>query len=402
MKRPTAASSGEASARTAARPRPRRANPVYGAGDGRLHLFYETTHSPSLIELVGVDEARRIIDFCYIANHYYPTPSMIRKMRDRFVDLIKSYPGSARGRGERHLSAVMGVPAEHLLVGNGATEIIALVMDHLTRRIGVAVPTFSEYVQHLSDRAVSELYCLDPELDYRMDLDAYLAWVRKRKLPAALVINPGNPTGQVFSTAEMSRFLRKAAFLDLVIVDESFIDFAGTPVPSLLPEMHAFENLLIIRSMSKHCGVPGLRLGYAASGSLETIRRLRSHMAVWNVNTLAEYFLSLLPPTAHHYEKARLRVIDDTQWLVSELAGIPALKVYPTGASFILVRVPEDTTARDVQMELLEGHRMYVRDCTNKVGMDARHLRIASQGRARDRKLVAVLKKMYPRNGNHA
>ena len=73
-----------------------RDNRVYGRGEGRLHLFYETTHSPSLIEFVGVDEARLITDFCFIANHYYPTPSMIRKMRNRFVDLIKSYPGSAR------------------------------------------------------------------------------------------------------------------------------------------------------------------------------------------------------------------------------------------------------------------------------------------------------------------
>ena len=216
------------------------------------------------------------------------------------------------------------------------------------------------------------------------------------------MINPGNPTGQTFTLREMKRFLKKAAFLDLVIVDESFIDFGGTPVPSLLPHMRTFKNLLVIRSMSKHCGVPGLRLGYAASGNRGTIRQLRSHMAVWNVNTLAEYFLSLLPDTARQYEKARLEVIADTQWLVSELGGIPALKVYPTGANFILIRVPDGTTARDVQMELLHEHRVYVRDCTNKVGMDSRHLRVASQGRAKDRKLVAVLKKMYLRGSASA
>jgi histidinol-phosphate/aromatic aminotransferase/cobyric acid decarboxylase-like protein len=369
---------------------------VYKKGEGRLHLFYETTHSPSLIELVGVDEARRIIDFCFIANHYYPTRAMIRKMQDRFVDLIKSYPGSARGQGEKHLSKVIGVKAEHLLVGNGATEIIALVMDHLIRKIAVAVPTFSEYVQHLRARAVSKLYHLRADQDYLLDLDAYLEWVQKNRLKAVLVINPGNPTGQTFDVRAMKRFLRKAAFLDLVIVDESFIDFAGTPIPSLLPHMREFSNLLVIRSMSKHCGVPGLRLGYAASGNLDTINVLRSYMAVWNVNTLAEYFLSLLPATAEQYEAARVKVIDDTQWLVRQLGCIPALKVYPTGASFILVRVPDGVTAWQVQMDLLHDHRMYVRDCANKVGMDTQHLRIASQGRAKDRQLVQVLKNMYP------
>ena len=369
---------------------------AYKKGEGRLHLFYETTHSPSLIELLGVDEARRIIDFCFIANHYYPTKTMIRKMRDRFVDLIKSYPGSTRGLGEKYLSQVMAVSPQQLLVGNGATEIIVLVMDHLIRRIAVAVPTFSEYVQHMRDRAVSELYYLTPNQDYQMDLDDYLAWVHKKRLKAALVINPGNPTGQTFDVRTMKRFLRKAAFLDLVIVDESFIDFAGTPIPSLLRHMKAFPNLLVIRSMSKHCGVPGLRLGYAASGNLKIIQELRSYMAVWNVNTLAEYFLSLLPGTAKQYETARQKVVRDTQWLASQLGRIPALKVYPTGASFILVRVPAGLTARSVQMKLLHEHRMYVRDCANKVGMDTQHIRIASQGRLKDRKLVAVLKKMCP------
>ena len=368
---------------------------VYKKGEGRLHLFYETSHSPSLIELVGVDEARRITDFCFIANHYYPTPAMIRQMRDRFVDLVKSYPGSARGQGEKHLAKVMKVKPEQLLVGNGAAEIIALVMDHLVTKIGVSVPTFSEYVQHLQDRAASELYYLKADKDYQLDLDDYAAWIKKKKLPAALLINPGNPTGQTFSVAALKKFLKKLSGLELVIVDESFIDFAGTPVPSLLPHMSKFKNLLIIRSMSKHCGVPGLRLGYAASGNEKIIRRLREYMAVWNVNTLAEYFLSLLPPTAKEYETARKKVIADTQWLVGELSKNRAIKVYPTGANFLLLRVPDGTTARHVQLKLLREHRMYTRDCTNKVGMDSQHLRIASQGRAKDRKLVAVMKKMF-------
>jgi histidinol-phosphate/aromatic aminotransferase/cobyric acid decarboxylase-like protein len=230
---------------TARKPKDER---VYKKGEGRLHLFYATTHSPSLIELVGVEEARRIIDFCFIANQYYPTPKMIRKMKDRFVDLIKSYPGSARGQGERYMAEVLGVRPENLLVGNGATELIALVMDHLIDRIGVAVPTFSEYVQHLRDRAVSKLYYLKAENNYQLDLDDYLAWIRKNRLKAALIINPGNPTGQTFDVRTLKRFLRNAASLDLVIVDESFIDFAGTPIPSLLPHMKAFKNLLVIRS----------------------------------------------------------------------------------------------------------------------------------------------------------
>ena len=80
------------------------------------------------------------------------------------------------------------------------------------------------------------------------------------------MINPGNPTGQLIPLEEMIDFMDRAGDMELVIVDESFIDFAGDPVPSLLPLADRFSNLLIVRSMSKHCGVPGLRLGYCYSG----------------------------------------------------------------------------------------------------------------------------------------
>ena len=79
-----------------------------------------------------------------------------------------------------------------------------------------------------------------------------------------------------------------------MIVDESFIDFAGDPVPSLLLLADQFTNLLIVRSMSKHCGVPGLRLGYCYSANLYILNRLRRFIPTWNLNTLAQYFLSLL------------------------------------------------------------------------------------------------------------
>ena len=102
----------------------------------------------------------------------------------------------------------------------------------------------------------------------------------------------------------MIDFLHRAKDMELVIVDESFIDFAGDPVPSLLPVADQFSNLLLVRSMSKHCGVPGLRLGYCYSGNLYVLNRMRQFIPTWNVNTLAQYFLSLLPATDAAYHEA--------------------------------------------------------------------------------------------------
>jgi histidinol-phosphate/aromatic aminotransferase/cobyric acid decarboxylase-like protein len=358
----------------------------------RSDLFPDTSHSPSLAELVGYERAADIIDFCFIANPYYPTPEMIEALAAGLPTLIKSYPSSNHATTERVLAEVLGVDAGDLIVGNGATELIVLINEVLVDRIGVPVPTFGEYIEKLRDPAGAELFTLHGGCDYRLDLADYLAWARERGLKALLVINPGNPTGQLHSLDEMVEFLEQAADMDLVIVDESFIDFATDPVPSVLPLAGRFRNLLIVRSMSKHYGVPGLRLGFCYSRNRDMIARLRAMLPTWHLNILAEYFLTLLPATTAAYRESLARVTRDVERLHEDLSTIPGLFVYPTGSNFVLFRTENGPTAGELQARLLTEHLMYVRDCSNKVGMDDRHVRVASQGRESDARLVEALR----------
>jgi histidinol-phosphate/aromatic aminotransferase/cobyric acid decarboxylase-like protein len=144
--------------------------------------------------------------------------------------------------------------------------------------------------------------------------------------------------------------------------------------------------------MSKHCGVPGLRLGYCYSANLYLLNRLRRFLPTWNLNTLAQYFISQLPSTDGEYHEGRKRLIGDVQQLYEDLRKIPQIDVYPTGANFLLFKVKNRMTANELQMRLLYEHAMYVRDCSNKLGMDAFHIRVASQGRAKDARLVEALR----------
>src|SRR5580658_2296400 len=297
------------------------------AAELRRHLFYETSHSPAITDLVGYEKAKEIVDFCFIANPYYPTPEMLEDLQRSLPNLIKSYPSSNPLMSQNHLAAVLGVDPERLIIGNGATELISLIDMTLIDRIAVPIPTFGEYLEKMKDLRNAELYPLDPDDRYQLRLDDYLAWVHKRKLESLLVINPGNPTGQFIPLEEMIEFLHRARDLQLVIVDESFIDFSGETVPSLLPFADQFTNLLIVRSMSKHCGVPGLRLGYCYSANLFILNRLRRFVPTWNLNTFAQYFLSLLPSTDGAYQEARKRLIGDVRWLQSALETIPHLEV---------------------------------------------------------------------------
>ncbi|MFZ0787114.1 MAG: histidinol-phosphate transaminase [Candidatus Acidiferrales bacterium] len=361
------------------------------AAELRRHLFYETSHSPALSDLVGYENAKDIIDFCFIANPYYPTREMLEDLQRNLPNLIKSYPTSNPLTSQKNLASVLGVDPERLIIGNGATELITLIDMTLIDRIAVPIPTFGEYIEKMKDQRDADLYPLDPESGYSLRLDDYLAWVHQRNLECLVVINPGNPTGQFIPLDEMTEFLRRARDLELVIVDESFIDFAGDPIPSLLPIADQFTNLLIVRSMSKHCGVPGLRLGYCYSANLFVLNRLRRFLPTWNLNTLAQYFLSLLPPTNAAYHEGRKRLIADVRWLYGALRGIPSIDVYPTGANFVLFKIRNGMTATELQARLLAEHQMYVRDCSNKLGMDTLHVRVASQGHDKDSRLVEAL-----------
>ena len=360
--------------------------------DTRRHLFYETSHSPALSDLVGYEKAKDIIDFCFIANPYYPTEEMLGDMQRHFPNLIKSYPSSNPVAAQKDLAAVLHVNPENLIIGNGATELIVLINTVLIDRIAVPVPTFGEYIEKLKHDWDAVLYFLDPGKKYQLNLHEYLAWVRNRNLKALVVINPGNPTGQLIPLDEMMDFLEHTRDLELVIVDESFIDFAGDPVPSLLSVADRYPNLLIVRSMSKHCGVPGLRLGYCYTPNSSVRDRLRHFVPTWNLNMLAQYFLSLLLPTDADYHNARKRLIADVRWLCGALKTIPHLDVYPTGANFVLFKITNGMTAAELQSRLLTEQEMYVRDCSNKVGMDAFHIRVASQGREKDARLVEALR----------
>src|ERR1700682_4722801 len=181
----------------------------------RKHLFYETSHSPSLADLVGYEKAGDIIDFCFIANPYYPTREMLNDLKEAFPNLIKSYPSSSPITSQKNLAAVLQVNPKHLIIGNGATELIVLINTTLIDRVAVPIPTFGEYIEKLKDHRAAELYATDPADLYQLRLPEYLEWARQRNLRALLVINPGNPTGQLIAFDEMIAFLERASDREL-------------------------------------------------------------------------------------------------------------------------------------------------------------------------------------------
>ena len=357
-------------------------------------LFEETSHSPALVDIVGEEQIDQVIDYCFIANPYYPTEDMLEQLKSKLSSIIKAYPSSNPRLARQHLAEVLQVEAEWLVLGNGATELITLIEKHLIDNLAIPIPTFSEYIEKLRTAEAARFFQLDPGKNYQLDLHEFAGWINKKEINAALIINPGNPTGQLMQVDELKWFLNEMAHLKLTLLDESFIDFADENIPSLLHATGQYNNLIIIRSMSKHCGVPGLRLGYCCTSNPKFLRTLKEALPVWNINSIAEYFLLQLKNTNEIYHETRMHVIRDVRSLYQKLSKLAGYRIYRTGSNFILIKIEFGMSAFELQMKLLENYGLYVRDCSNKIGLDNRHIRVASQGKEKDQFLVDALKKL--------
>lgn len=357
-------------------------------------LFEETSHSPALVDIVGEEMVDQVIDYCFIANPYYPTEDMMEELKAKFSSIIKAYPSSNPKLARQNLADVLHTKPEYLVLGNGATELITIVEKHFIDDIAIPIPTFSEYIEKLQSRNAAKLFQLNPGQNYQLNLKEYADWINLHQISSALIINPGNPTGQLMPIDELNVFLNEMQHLKLIILDESFIDFADENIPSLIPEIEQFNNLIIVRSMSKHCGVPGLRLGYCYTSNPIFIQQIQDFIPIWNINSIAEYFLLQLKNTNKVYHETRLRVINDVRDLYQKIREIPGYKVYPTGSNFILMKVEFGMTATELQLNLLENKGLYVRDCSNKAGLDNFHIRVSSQGKEKDLFLVEALREL--------
>jgi histidinol-phosphate/aromatic aminotransferase/cobyric acid decarboxylase-like protein/choline kinase len=361
----------------------------------RTELFSQTSHSPSLQSLYQDFEALHVHDFCYLANPFFPTPKFMREIRMKLDLLLRAYPSLNRDIAEK-IGVWTGINPERIVVGNGATELI----DHLVRlyvsNLTLPIPTFSEYIE-TAEKHGKVLHTLrgDPENFFRVDPRRLADAARENGSNAVVLINPDNPSAQNLPVEVVRGLLEDLSDLDLVMVDESFSDFASVePPPSAVNLCDQYPNLVVVKSLGKIFGLPGLRLGYVVTADRDRAEELRVQLPVWNQNSVAEFFLDRLPAYRKDYEISRVKVVALTQSLREALGGIPGLEAFPSATNFVLVRVTAGLTSTELRDELLSNHRIYVRDCLNKVGLGDRYVRIACRTEPENEHLLNKLREV--------
>ena len=335
----------------------------------------------------------RLLDFCYLVNPYFPSPRMRDELRANFDVLLAEYPS---GMGVNSLLAgkYFGVRQSSIVVGNGAAELIKSLMESFPGKLGVTFPTFEEYPNRRDKSEVEVFVPANPDFSYTAeDLKTFFA---NKDISALLLVNPDNPSGNFISKSEVLNLADWARERKIrLVVDESFVDFAIGDDNTLLRNdiLDAFPELIVMKSISKSYGVPGLRLGVLASSDEALISRMKKDVAIWNINSFAEFYMQIFGKYEGDYRKACKKFIAERERFQKRLSEIPFLRVIPSQANYFLCEITGRFTAGELTAKLLNEADILIKDCSTKAAFDGKnYIRLAVRDTADNDKLVDTLK----------
>jgi len=328
------------------------------------------------------------IDFCYLYNRHFPNPSFIKEMMENVSVLINTYPS-----GQEYIKLLLSsffdyeIDRSKLFVGNGASELISLINNHIIDSITIPVPTFSEYLK-VKNKKLINYYCLSEKNNFKIKPHGLVKEAKKTNF--LLLINPNNPTGQVISYKDLAYILENLKSLKGIILDESFIDFSDEQSGIKLVEK--YPNLIFIKSISKSYGAAGLRLGYIYTNNQKVKDVLNQYLPIWNINSFAEKFLEKFSKYKESFNKSLIMTVRDRQKLMRMLQKIKHLKVYSSEANFLLCKILNPDLNSDKLSQLLFKYdNIFVKNLDQKIGPS--FFRVSVRNEEENKKLVKALNK---------
>lgn len=338
----------------------------------------------------------QLLDYCYLVNPFFPTKRLKDELRSNFDILLTEYPS---GMAVNSLLAgkYFGIKQDYVVVGNGAAELIKIVMEeHADDRVGVIYPTFDEYPNRLKPEQIVAF--LPDNKNFSYTADDLINFYEKNPIKLLLLINPDNPSGNFIQKNDLLRLIKWCHEKNIrIIVDESFVDFSiDFANNSLLHNeiLASYPGLMVMKSISKSYGVPGLRLGVFATSNVELIARLKKEVSIWNINSFAEFYLQIYGKYEKDYFRACEKFIEERETFYKELCEIPYLYVIPSQANYFLCEVIDKYTSSELTQKLIE-HDIIISNCGLKNNMKGKNLiRLAVRGREDNKKLIKILQSL--------
>ena len=337
----------------------------------------------------------KMLDFCYLVNPFFPSQRMLNEMKTSFQTLLTEYPSGMKVNALL-ASKCWGVSEKYIVPGNGAAELIKFLMDNLNGKLGVIRPSFEEYPNRYQGEVVT---FIPQNSDFRYTGQDIIDYYANKDIANLLLINPDNPSGNFIPKDDK---LKVADWCKLnqvrFIVDESFVDFSEDyEICSMLDDtiLESYPNMIVVKSISKSYGVPGLRLGIMASADEVLIKEAKKYVSIWNINSFAEFFMQIFTKYSKDYHKACGSFQAERADFLSKLCEIPFIHVMPTQANFVLCEVKEPYSSMEIVKRMLREHNILLSACSAKKGLQGgKYLRIAIRGHQDNARLIEAFKQL--------
>lgn len=335
-----------------------------------------------------------MMDFCYLVNPFYPNRKLLDEIKANFERLICDYP-SGQDINALLAAKYFGLHKEDICVGNGAAELIKALMESTSGKVGMIYPSFEEYPHRKAESDIVPFYASGR--DYRYTADELMAFFGDKDIEMLVLINPDNPSGNYIEKKDVLRIADWAKEKGILfVVDESFVDFAKTAESSTLLErdlLKAYPNLIVVKSISKSFGVPGLRLGVLASGDTARIAAMKKDVAIWNINSFAEFYLQIFEKYKSNYESALAQFKEVRDEYTASLEAIQNLRVIPSQANYVMCESTGNVTSTALAETLLDKYNILIKDLSQKKGFNGKsYIRLAVKTPQENELLVSALK----------
>ncbi len=332
-----------------------------------------------------------ILDYCYLVNPYFPPKAMIDKINSFSTQLITQYPSGQSVECINASRLFNDIDEGFISVGNGAAELISALGTILKGNMYLSQSVFNEYIRCFQE---CKLNVFDMKKDgFKYNLEEIRRNIDSNDI--ICIVNPDNPTGAFIKYDDIISIIDECyQKKKTIIFDESFIDFANKDIRYTLLSneiLSKYNNLIVIKSISKSYGVPGVRLGVLASSNKELITKIKSRISIWNINSFGEYFLQIGNLYSKDYEEACDKIAIERQRFSDDLKKIEEITVYDSQANYLLCDLGS-VNSTQVAIELLENNNIFIKDLKTKSSFkDMNFIRLAIRTEEENRVLAQKL-----------
>jgi len=336
----------------------------------------------------------KVLDFSGPINHLGPAPKAVEAVKEN-ARLIRFYPDPNPVNLRQELARYVGhgVTPENIILGNGSIELIYMITEifHQPFKAVIPIPSFTEYEKAALRVGGEPIYVQLPP-DFSLNVDE----IKKAITPEVRILsicNPHSPSGLLYdrdTTLDLVEYCQKHNVI--FSIDENYIEFDDKgDKATLAGDTKTYENLFVIRSVTKFYGMPGIRFGYAiASESLiDTLQTVRQP---WSINRLAECATLAAIKDTQFIENTKRTIAQEKAQFVQMLSEIKGLKVFHSDANFLLVKILNPRLTSTTLREELAKEGLLIRDCSTFLGLDSSYFRLTIRSDADNQKLVMALK----------